>query len=80
MQMKSFARLGYFIIKYLARFELSPDIGGSPHFCCVPNVGPIIIDEQNWITQFESETNKMLANFELQGIDVLLPHDPTANA
>jgi hypothetical protein len=79
MSMKSFARLGYFIIKYLARFELSPDIGGIPHFCCVPNTGPIITDEQNWITEFETEINKMLDNYALNGIDVLLPHDPTVN-
>jgi hypothetical protein len=79
MSMKSFARLGYFIIKYLARFELSMDIGGPPHFCCVPDIGQIIIDEQKWISEFESDTNKMLDNYETRGIDALLPYDPTVN-
>jgi hypothetical protein len=79
MTLKDFARLGYFIIKYLARFELSPDIGGPPHFCCVPNVGSIIIDDQNWISEFETDINKMLDNYATQGIDALLLHDQTVN-
>jgi hypothetical protein len=41
MFMKDFARLGYFIIRYLNKYEMDEHVGGQPHFWCIPNHGDL---------------------------------------
>jgi hypothetical protein len=59
-------RLGYFVIKFLDKFELSTGIGGSPQFWGIPNRGNLFThsDRPSWVAQFESETNKMIEKFK----------------
>ena len=74
--MEKLTKLGYFIIRYIEEFELSPNIGGKPRFWCVPNYGELFTDKEksDWVERFENETRVMLENFKQNGINSLLPN------
>ena len=66
--MHKLARLAYFIIRFIEKFDIDPyhGVGGIPQFWCIPNSGALFSDEdrQEWITQFERDTISMLKNFK----------------
>ena len=70
-----FAKLAYFTIKYIDRFNLDDTIGlvgKKPQAFFIPNKGEVEEASDNLITEFESDTDKMLDNFEKNGISKLL--------
>lgn len=87
IQMEEFARIGYFTIKYLDRFELDPDVGldknnprhSFPQIWFVPNIGSFysLEDKPDLLERFEAEAdiNRMLDNFKKRGINALLAPD-----
>jgi hypothetical protein len=85
IQMEEFARIGYFTIKYLDKFELDPDVGldknnpqhAFPQILFLPNIGSFysLEDKPDLLERFEADTNKMLDNFKKQGINALLASD-----
>lgn len=70
------ARLGYFIIRFIEKFDIDPvhGVGGKPQFKCIPNTGQLFsdLDKPQWITEFERDTTIMLENFKLKNIDALM--------
>jgi 20S proteasome alpha/beta subunit len=74
MNMKDFVKLGYYIIRHLAEFEMDQDVGGQPQFWCIPNSGDLFSDKNrpDWIEEFESHSKKMLENFRKYIIDEML--------
>lgn len=74
--MYKLARLGYFIIRFIEKFDIDPchGVGGVPQFRCIPNNGPLFSDEDRpeWMSKFEKETKMMLENFQQKNIDALL--------
>jgi hypothetical protein len=77
--MKNVARLAYFTIRFIEKFEIDPfqGAGGKPQFWCIPNNAPLFSDSDKpeWITQFEQDANVMLDNFNLKNIDALMYND-----
>lgn len=70
-----FAKLAYFTIKYIDRFKLDDTIGledGRPVVFIIPNKGDVGRASDSLMDGWESDTNKMLDNFEMHGIDKLL--------
>lgn len=82
IKMEEFARLGYFIVKYIDNFELDGNSGldknasvhSRPQLWFIPNSGQLYRGEerQDIINKFEFDTNKMIDNFRQKGIDKLL--------
>jgi hypothetical protein len=72
--MHRFVRAGYFIIKYLSKFELDTDVGGQPQFWCIPNTGALFtdVDRHQWNKQFDVYTNKVLEDFQKHVIKKLV--------
>jgi hypothetical protein len=71
MIMKDFARLGYFIIRYLNEHEMDEHVGGQPHFWCIPNHGDLFDykDRPGWQKEFESHSTTMINNFKKYIVD-----------
>jgi hypothetical protein len=59
-------RLGYFVIKFLDRFELSTGIGCPPQFWGIPNYGSSFThdDKKDWVAKFENDTDVMMEKFK----------------
>jgi len=76
INMYNVIRLGYFVIRFLDRFELSTGIGGPPQFWGIPNHGSLFThnDKQEWVVQFEKETDVMIEKFKQ-----MLFYDPGVN-
>lgn len=82
MRMNEFARIGYFVVKYLDMFEIDPDVGldknnpqnSIPQIWFMPNHDNIYtLEEKSELAmKFETDTNKMLEHFKQNGIDALL--------
>jgi hypothetical protein len=75
MKINEFAELAYFTIKYIDRFKLDDTIGleeQKPLVYIIPNHGDIGKAQDCLIDTWESNSNKMLANFEEYGIHKLL--------
>jgi 20S proteasome alpha/beta subunit len=79
--MREFARLGYFTIKYMDRFEIDEGSGLSrskpfdrPQIWFIPDSGRLYHGDEHpdLIGEFESDTNKMLDNLEQKGLSVFL--------
>ncbi|MFY9964385.1 MAG: hypothetical protein WAK50_01490 [Nitrososphaeraceae archaeon] len=77
--MKKIARLAYFTIRFIEKFDIDPfqGVGGKPQFWCIPNNGPLFSeqDRPEWTTQFEQDITKMFENFQERNIDALLSSD-----
>jgi len=71
------ARLGYFAIRFIGDFNIDDGVGGKPQFWCVPNTGGLFNDEdrQNWVEQFERESDTIIKNYKLRNIDAFLTPD-----
>jgi 20S proteasome alpha/beta subunit len=75
MKMKEFAELAYFIIKYVDRFKTDNTVGlegEKPLVWLIPNKGDIDKAPNDFMEEWESNTNKMLDNFVKYGIKKLL--------
>lgn len=81
MTMQEFSKLGYFIIKYIDKFEIDEGSGLSkskpfdrPQIWFIPNSGQLYHSEQrpDLIGQFEADTNQMLDNLEQKGLNIFL--------
>jgi hypothetical protein len=80
IKMQEFARLGYFIVKYIDNFELDSNSGldkNAPahsrrQLWFIPNSDQLYRGEERTDIEFEFDTNKMLDNFRQKGIDKLL--------
>ena len=77
ISMEEFAKLGYFVIKYLDKFNLDDGVGLNglkPQIWFIPNINDSfqLEDVPSLRDKFELETNKMLDNFEKYGIEKLL--------
>jgi hypothetical protein len=75
--MKEFALLSFFVIKYIDKFHLDDGVGlngFNPQVLFIPNTQDLFKLEDNPLLRekFELETNKMLKNFEREGIKKLL--------
>jgi hypothetical protein len=79
--MEGFARLAYFIIKYLDKFQIDAGIGldnvepyDKPQMWFIPDIGELYQGHERpqLVDQFESDTNKMLDNWKDYGISKLL--------
>jgi len=75
IKMTDFAKLAYFTIKYIDRFNLDDAIGlerEKPLVFIIPNKGIVGEASDSLVDDWESNTNKMLENFEKNGISKLL--------
>ncbi len=75
LSMNEFGQTAYFTIKYIDRFKIEVTIGlegEKPLVYIVPKKGLICKAPDSLIQEWESNTNKMLDNYEKQGIHKLL--------
>jgi 20S proteasome alpha/beta subunit len=75
MKMNEFAELAYFIIKYVDRFKTDDTVGlegDKPLVWLIPNKGDIDKAPNDFIEEWEYNTNKMLDNLVKYGIKKLL--------
>ena len=75
--MLDFAEIGYFVIKWLDRFEIDKGIGlggGRPMMWFMSDSGESKNDRKilETIQNFECKTNRMLENWENHGLNTLL--------
>lgn len=59
--MEQIAELGYFLIKYIERFELNGNVGGEPQVWFIPNAGKLRELSLYKRNKFKEITNKRLA-------------------
>ena len=77
MNRLEFAKIGYFVIKWLDRFEVDNGTGlggGRPMMWFMSNSGESKNDKQllEIMQDFECKTNRMLENWKIHGLDILL--------
>jgi hypothetical protein len=60
--MYKFGKIAYFIIRFIERFEIDPDVGGNPQIWFIPNSGELFTDRNKpeWINEYEITSNKIL--------------------
>jgi 20S proteasome alpha/beta subunit len=88
--MNEFARVGYFAVKFLDKFEIDPDVGldrnsskhNIPQIWFMPNHGTIYtLEERHDLSvKYETDTNIMIQNFKQNGINALLPQDDVSRS
>jgi 20S proteasome alpha/beta subunit len=66
ISMYKFARIAYFIIRYIERFEIDTDVGGEPQMWFVPNTGELytLKTKEYWRVEFENHSAKTMTNFD----------------
>jgi 20S proteasome alpha/beta subunit len=67
--MTKFARMAYFIIRFIEKSQLDPGVGGKPQMYFIPNTGEPFMDKPDVIEQYEEYTHRANEKFnEIMGL------------
>jgi hypothetical protein len=75
IKINEFAEIAYFTIKFIDRFKIDYTVGlegGKPLVYLIPNTGNVDKAPNTLIEEWETNTNKMLDNWEKHGVRKLL--------
>jgi len=71
--MYKFAKMAYFIIRFIEKFGIDDRVGGQPQIWFIPNSGELFThkDRPDWIKDYETYSQIAIENLEKQIFDTL---------
>jgi 20S proteasome alpha/beta subunit len=64
--MYKFAKIAYFIILFIEKYEIDTDVGGKPQIWFIPNSGELFTDKDRpeWIKEYETHLSRINDSFK----------------